>query len=41
MHVVKKTLGSLSDYLKDEKLEKYDRIYYQGHLCVYRNLPKN
>lgn len=29
--------GDLSDYIKDELFEKYDRLYRRGHLCIYKN----
>lgn len=29
--------GDLRHFLTDYKLDKYDRIYYQGHLSLYRN----
>ncbi|NBI86379.1 hypothetical protein D3Z47_09245 [Lachnospiraceae bacterium] len=32
--------GNLRDFLTDEILEKYERIYPYGHLCLYRNNKK-
>lgn len=32
--------GNLRKFFNEDKLEKYDRIYYQGHLSIYRNIEK-
>lgn len=32
--------GDLRNFLTDEILSKYHRIFGQGHLCFYRNLPE-
>lgn len=32
--------GNLRKFLTEDKLEKFDRIYYQGHLSIYRNIDK-
>lgn len=32
--------GNLRTFLTDDKLDSYDRIYYQGHLSLYRNVPQ-
>lgn len=31
--------GDVRKFLTDELLEKNDRIYFLGHLCLYRNIP--
>lgn len=29
--------GNLSEYITEDILKNYDRIYQRGHLCIYRN----
>ena len=31
-------LGNLRNFLTEEKLDRYDKIYYLGHLTLYRNI---
>ena len=33
--------GDMSRFITDEILEKYDRIYRHGHLCMYRNTEQS
>lgn len=32
--------GSISDYIDDSILNRYDKIYQQGHLALYRNVDR-
>lgn len=32
--------GNLDNYITDELLDNYDRLYRRGHLCIYRNVDK-
>ena len=32
--------GDISSFLTNDILDKYDRIYERGHLCLYRNTPE-
>ena len=34
-------LGSLGDFLTDDLLARYDKIYTMGHMTLYRNTPEN
>lgn len=31
--------GDLRKFFTEEKLDHYDRVYHQGHLCLYKNIP--
>ena len=34
-------MGKLGDFLTDELLEQYDKLFCMGHMTLYRNTPEN